>query len=146
MLSREALYKEIVKELKKESGLKARVIARRLSVERSAVNSILYCKKYRDSFQKDEYYKWSLKEEQLTFSIKHTSKHTVIPSKAKQNQPAAKPSCKKCMLYKSGMCFGEKTICGDFKNSPDISEEEMAMWPKQMGGAYGNLHNTYQPC
>ena len=133
MLSRETLYKEIVKELKKESGLKARVIARRLSVEKSAVNSILYCKQYRDSFQKDEFYQWSLKEEQLTL----ITARPFIPRKSKQKPHASKPSCKKCMLYKNGKCFGEKTICEDFKNSPDISEEEMAMWPKQMGGAYG---------
>ena len=42
MTSRELLYRKIKEELKKESGIKARVIAKRLSEKKGDVNSELH--------------------------------------------------------------------------------------------------------
>ena len=128
MSTREALYRKIREELRKESGLKARVIAKRLSVKRCDVNSILYCMEYRDHFQKDEFYKWYLADEE---AVQVTSRREA------RKAPA---TCKKCMLYKNDTCFGAKKICSFFKNSPDISEYELNLWPKEMSGPYGTLY------
>ena len=140
MVSREALYRDIINELMMEDGLKARVIARRLSVERREVNSILYCRQYRKAFRQDGCYKWHLVEERKPKRIILDTKPVIV----KQKQEELKTSCKKCMFYKNDDCFGEKTICEDFKNCPDISTYEMELWPKEMLGPYGTLHKNFQ--
>ena len=140
MVSREALYRDIINELKMEDGLKARVIAHRLSVERREVNSILYSRQYRRAFRQDGYYKWHLVEERKTKRIILDPKPVVV----KQKQEEPKPSCKKCMFYKNDICFGAKSICEDFKNCPEIPAYEMELWPKEMSGPYGTLHKNYQ--
>ena len=52
-------------------------------------------------------------------------------------------TCKKCMLYRNETCFGGKEICEDFRHAVDISEDEIAMWPKEMTGPYGTLHKRW---
>ena len=48
--------------------------------------------------------------------------------------------CRKCMLYVADDCIGTDGLCEFFRPSPYISDEEMELWPREMGGAYGTLH------
>lgn len=142
MTSRELLYRKIKEELKKESGIKARVIAKRLSEKKGDVNSILYCMQYRSAFQRDDSYRWYLTDNGIA-EEKVIPVSIVLP-KAVEDKKKTNPSpvtCKKCMLYKNDTCFGGKSICSFFKNSPEISAAEMELWPKEMSGPYGTLHS-----
>lgn len=143
MTSRERLYRKIKEELKKESGLKARVIAKRISEKKHDVNSILYCLQYRSAFRRDDGYAWYLAEDNIRDEESQSRTQSVTGFMTDVITVEASPapiSCKKCMLYKNDTCFGKKAVCEFFKNSPDISADEMAMWPKEMTGPYGTLH------
>lgn len=45
-------------------------------------------------------------------------------------------TCKNCMLFRRGDCFGEKTICSQFKPVLSIDNNRYAHWPKEMRGSY----------
>jgi len=139
MSKREALYRKIKAVLEKESGLKARKIAKLISAEKRDVNRILYISEYSNQFRRDSSYMWYLAEDAVRDS--HPAvldiESKIKPVKTDLNKTKG---CKKCMLYKSGECIGAKTMCSFFKNSPEIPAYEMAMWPTQMSGPYGTLH------
>ena len=73
-------------------------------------------------------------------SVPDTIEKKIIFVQKDASQKEEKVTCKKCMLYKNETCFGEKEICEDFRNSVDISDEEISNWPKEMSGPYGTLH------
>ena len=53
MSNREALYRKIKEVLEKESGLKARKIAKLISAEKRDVNRLLYLSEYSNQFRRD---------------------------------------------------------------------------------------------
>lgn len=141
MSNREALYRKIKEVLEKESGLKARKIAKLISAEKRDVNRLLYLSEYSNQFRRDSSYVWYLAEDAVKDSHPAVLDIESITRPRKADLKKTE-SCKKCMLYKSGECIGEKKTCSHFKNSPEISAYEMAMWPTQMSGPYGTLHKN----
>ena len=124
------VYEEIRDFLKaNRNGVKARVIARHIGVEKKIVNRLLYSSDYGKYFRKDLFFRWYIRDEQK-------------PSGEKPSKPSIHPLCKKCMVYKQNTCIGEKELCEFFKSSPEITQEEIDNWPKEMGGPYGTLHSN----
>jgi len=67
----------------------------------------------------------------------NTAASTTI-KKETSNNPSR--SCSNCMSMKNGDCLGGKSICEFYRNSPSISQEEMASWPKYGDATYLRLH------
>ncbi|NCB42144.1 MAG: hypothetical protein EOM59_05945 [Clostridia bacterium] len=73
--------------------------------------------------------------------VKKETKDTTT-TKTKKTKGSNKPgrSCNNCMKMKNGECLGGKSICKFYRNSPSISQEEMASWPKYGDATYLRLH------
>ena len=60
-----------------------------------------------------------------------------------ENNSKSKSQCNNCMEYKNGNCFGFKSICSNYRPSPEISRDEMAMWPKLGDASYYRIHKYF---
>ena len=58
--------------------------------------------------------------------------HHVLPDVLNRTRVFT-PTCDNCQLKANETCFGQKSICGDFRMIPYVSEEEKEAWP-----AYGD--------
>ena len=59
-----------------------------------------------------------------------------VPGEAPVAKSAAKHTCRDCMDYRNGNCFGADKVCEDFRFAPTFSSKETENWPTEGTASY----------
>ena len=120
-MNKQELLTKIKIELSKDSGQKAKEIAKKLSVERRTVNQILYAEENEKIFERDDKYRWSIRKTLTAKSGNGVCYKNGIELYKNESAPCAKS-------------INPKYGYSKFDGSPYAKPTPV------MAGPYGNLH------